>query len=391
MGSRTSDVQQRLSSGTTAPGFEPVKLQLDAYLLEDAAYSAQLAVYWKDKLVVDLVGGADLESTSVTGVFSSSKGVAGIVIAMLVQRGDLDLDAPVAAYWPEFEAQGKASITVRQLLSHRAGLLGVHPSFKRDEILNSEQAAARLASSHPQWLPGSTFGYHGLTIGIFMEELVRRITNRSLQAFYETEIRKPRDIDFYLGFPAAEEHRYRSLLPMKPTAIQQAAMDQGPSSNDSLASLTFNVLHSSATLLDGELSPNHREVRAAGPSAVGGIGSARGLAAVYAAATGNVGGPRLLDETTVSKFSQQQSWGHDRVLNMDMCFGVVFTKPHPRVEFGSYQAFGHDGAGGAIGFADPLYGTAFGYIPNPMQYPGGADPKAVRLSQIVRSCVQLLA
>jgi CubicO group peptidase (beta-lactamase class C family) len=390
MSNRVSDVQQRLSSGTTVRGFEPVRLQLDAYLLEDAAYSAQLAVYWKDELVVDLVGGADLDSTSVTGVFSVSKGVAGIVIAILVQRGDLDLDAPVAAYWPEFEAQGKASVTVRQLLSHRAGVLGVHPSFERREVLNSELAAARLASSHPQWVPGSTFGYHGLTMGIFMEELVRRITNRSLQAFYEEEIRQPRDIDFYLGFPAAEERRFRALLPMKPTAAQQAAMDHGPSSNDSIASLAFNSLHSSDLPLDSKLSPNHREVRAAGPSALGGIGSARGLATVYAAATGNVGGPRLLDEATVSKFSQQQSWGHDRVLNVDMCFGVVFMKPQPRMDFGSYQAFGHDGAGGAIGFADPLYGTTFGYIPMPMQYPGGADPRAVRLSQIVRSCVQLL-
>jgi CubicO group peptidase (beta-lactamase class C family) len=391
MSNRVSDVQQRLSSGTTARGFEPVRLQLDAYLLDDAAYSAQLAVFWRDELVVDLVGGADLEADSVTGVFSVSKGVAGIVIAMLVQQGALELDAPVAAYWPEFEAHGKASITVRQLLSHQAGVVGVHPSFERSEVLHSGLAAARLASTSPQWRPGSGFGYHGLTMGIFMEELVRRVTNQSLQAFYETEIRKPRNIDFYLGFPASEERRFRELLPMRPTATQQAAMDHGPSSNDSISSLAFNSLHRSDLPLDSKLSPNLREVRAAGPSALGGIGSARGLASVYGAATGNVGGPRLLDEATIAAFSQQQSWGHDRILNVDMCFGVVFMKPQPRMDFGSYLAFGHDGAGGAIGFADPLYGTAFGYIPMPMQYPGGADPKAVRLAQIVRSCVQLLA
>ena len=391
MSNRVTDVRQRLSSGTTARGFEPVRLQLDAYLLENAAYSAQLAVYWKDELVVNLVGGADLEADSVTGVFSVSKGVAGIVIAMLVQRGDLDLDAPVATYWPEFEAGGKASITVRQLLSHQAGVVGVNPSFERNEVLNSEVAAARLASTAPRWRPGSAFGYHGLTMGIFMEELVRRITNGSLQAFYETEIRKPRHIDFYLGFPAAEERRFRELLPMKPTAAQQAAMDHGPTSNDTLANLAFNSLYSSDLPLDNKLSPNLREVRAVGPSALGGIGSARGLATVYGATIGNVGGPPLLDESTIEQFGQQQSWGHDRILNVDMCFGVVFMKPQPRMDFGSYLAFGHDGAGGAIGFADPLYGTAFGYIPMPMQYPGGADPKAVRLAQIVRSCVQLLA
>lgn len=391
MNNGATDVMKRLSSGTTARGFEAVRLQLDAYLLENAEYSAQLAIYHHDELVVDLVGGADLDAQSVTGVFSVSKGVAGIVIGMLVRRGDLDLDALVTRYWPEFEAAGKAAITVRQLLSHQSGVVGANPSLERAEVVHSEAGAIRLAASAPQWHPGSMFGYHGITIGVFIEELVRRLTSTTLQAFFESEIRKPRNIDFYLGFPASEERRFRELLPMKPTAAQHAAMDHGFASSDTLANLAFNSLLSSHLPLASKLSPNVREVRAAGPAALGGVGSARGLANVYAAAIGHVGGQPLLDSATIALMSQQQVWGIDRILNVDMCFGIVFMKPQPRMDFGSFMAFGHDGAGGAIGFADPFHQMAFGYIPMPMQYPGGADPKAVRLAQIARSCMQRLA
>jgi CubicO group peptidase (beta-lactamase class C family) len=391
MNSRAADVGQRLSTGTVSRGFEAVKHQLDAYLLADPTYSAQLAVYYKGELIVDLVGGADLDSDTVTGVFSASKGVAAIVIAQLIEQGLLVLDAPVADYWPEFAARGKQAITVRQLLSHQSGVLGAESGLERAEVLSSSLAAAKLADTAPRWLPGSAFGYHGLSIGVFMEELVRRVTGSTLQQYYETNIRAPRDIDFYLGFPEGQEVRFRELLPLRPTASQQAAMDQQPDTDDSISSLSFNSLHKSDLPLSGALSPNIREVRAAGPVAVGGIGSARGLATVYASAIGELGGPALLGADTIELVSQQQAWGHDRVLNADMCFGVVFMKPQPRMEFGSFRAFGHDGAGGALGFADPLYDLAFGYIPMPMQYPGGADPKSLVLSRTVRSCIALVS
>ncbi|MFZ0045338.1 MAG: hypothetical protein WAL16_05845, partial [Streptosporangiaceae bacterium] len=111
-------------------------------------------------------------------------------------------------------------------------------------------------------------------------------------------------------------------------------------------------------------------------------------ARAYATAIGAAGAPALLDDATIARMSQQQAIGLDRVLNKTMCFGIVYMKPHPEVEFGSHRTFGHDGAGGALAFADPLYGIGFGYIPLPMQYPGAADPKAVHLSQLVRSCIR---
>jgi CubicO group peptidase (beta-lactamase class C family) len=384
-----ADVNQRLSTGMVSPGFEAVRNQLDAYLLADPAYSAQLSVYWNGEPVVDLVGGPDLAEDSVTGVFSVSKGVSALVIATLVRDGLLDLDEPVARYWPEFAAAGKAAITVRQLLSHQAGLVGLPGGIRFEEFRDSAVAAARLAEAFPDWRPGSAFGYHGLTIGVFMEELTRRITGRSLQEIYESEIRAPHDIDFYLGFPAESEHRFREVLPMAPTSEQQAEIDRRASAPDGITALAFNSAVRGPSVVDSPTSPNVREVRAAGPAAVGGIGSARGLAKAYATAIGAAGAPALLDPGTVAKMTQQQVCGVDRVLNKVMCFGIVYMKPHQEVEFGSYRAFGHDGAGGALAFADPTYGIGFGYIPMPIQYPGAADPKGVQLSTLVRSCIRL--
>ncbi|MDE1991759.1 MAG: beta-lactamase family protein [Rhizobiaceae bacterium] len=341
-------------------------------------------------MVVDLFGdnGSGSDEQGVTGVFSVSKGIGALVIALLIQRGLLDLDKPVAHYWEDFGYGGKTAITVRQLLSHQAGLLGTGTTFEQHEILESSKAAAKLARTVPQWHPGSMFGYHAITIGVFMEEIVRRVTGRELREIYEEEIRAPRQVDFYLGFPEAQEHRYRELSPMRPTIAQQAESYRGRVSSDTLGDLASNTLGNSHSLLAGQFSPNLREVRAAGPAAIGGVGSARGLAKVYAAAIGDVAGPRFLDEATVLKVTQQQAWGHDRVLDVDMCFGVVFAKSQPRADYGSYLAFGHDGAGGAIGFADPFHEIGFGYIPMPMQYPGGVDPKALVLTRTVRECIK---
>src|SRR6185437_15677927 len=211
-----ADVNQRLSTGTVSPGFEAVRNQLDAYLLADPAYD------------------------SVTGVFSVSKGISALVIATLVRDGELGLDEPVARYWPEFAAEGKAAVTVRQLLSHQAGLVGLPGGMSFEELRDSSLAAARLADTFPDWLPGSAFGYHGLTIGVFMEELTRRITGRSLQSVYESAIRAPHDIDFYLGFPAGQEHRFREVLPMAPTSAQQAEIDRRASAPDGITALAFN-------------------------------------------------------------------------------------------------------------------------------------------------------
>jgi CubicO group peptidase (beta-lactamase class C family) len=374
------------SIGAVAPGFESVRAEFDAYLADDPNYSAQLAVYWKDNLVVDLVGGDGLKHDTLLGTFSATKGVAAIALATLVSSGQLDLDQTVVHYWPEFGAHGKEAILVRDLLSHQAGLINVDGGLETADILDSRRAAPKLAAQRPYWRPGTTFGYHGLTIGSFMEELVYRITGQTLQQLYEDTIRAPRDIDFWLALPQSQENRFEPLRPAHPTAEQLAMMAASQMAPDGLGALMFNGVNNMVPPNLGPYSPNRREVRAAGPAAVGGIGSARGLAQVYAAAIG-LTGDALLGPDTLAAMGQQQVWGVDRVLNFPTAFGVVFMKPHPGSDFGSFQAFGHDGAGGALGFADPLYDVSFGYLPLQMQLPGGADARALRLSQTVRAAI----
>jgi CubicO group peptidase (beta-lactamase class C family) len=374
------------STGVVSAGFEPVRARFDQFLAEDDEFSAQIVALWRGRPVVDLAGGPHLDRYSLTGVFSVSKGVAGVVLATLVEDGTLDLDEAVVRYWPEFEAFGKGEVRVRELLSHQVGLLNLDDPLSGEEFVNSSLAASRLANGRPLWHPGSAFGYHGLTIGVFAEELVRRITGRTLQDVYETDIRAPRSIDFFLGLPESEERRYRPVIPMRPTDVQRQERESAPSETDGLMAVAFDALSGGGKAV-GAVLPHTRAARAAGVASVGGVGSARGIAGVYSAALG-YNGERLLSEDTIAAVAMEQVSGIDRVLNFQMAFATVFMKPQPRMPFGSYRAFGHDGAGGALGFADPMYDLAFGYIPMPMQYPGGADPKAVELSLLIRQCIR---
>jgi CubicO group peptidase (beta-lactamase class C family) len=359
------------SNGTVAPEFAHVQDLFDALLREDPDYSAQLAVYHHGTKVVDLVGGPHVSGDSITGAYSCSKGVAALVIALLVQDGLLDLDREVTGYWPEFGAHGKDRLTVRQILSHQAGLPGVEGGFALDEFTTPE-AAARLAAAPPSWRPGSTFGYHALTIGILMEELCRRTAGATLQELYDHRIRLPYGIDFFLGLPADQDHRYRDVLFAEDPAEPW------------LDPLSLQGLNSNAAVSTVMELPNHRVIRAGGMSSAGGVGSADGLARLYAAATtGLDGGDAFLSEETVRVMSEEQVWGLDRSSGLDNAFAVVFMKPHPSRDFGSHRAFGHEGANAALGFADPAYGLGFGYIPARREE-GRTEGRAHRLARAVR-------
>lgn len=375
--------ENRISSGAVEGGFEPVKALLDRFLLEDETYSAQLCVYWHGRPVIDLWGGPDMASDSLTGVFSVSKGVSALCIATLVDSGELDLDARVTRYWPEFAAHGKDGILVRELLSHQAGLFAP-PGTALDDYLDSRGLAAALAAARPAWRPGKVFGYHALTIGVLMEELVRRVHGASLQELYAETYRRPYRLDFFLGLPEAEDARFRDQLPVILTPAQQAESMPIPGDADGLSSAAFSGVDAHGPVL----IPNRADVRRAGPAAVGGVGNARGLATVYAAAaTGIDGIAPVVRERALAEMAQEQVYGVDRILHDEMAFGVVFMKPQPRIPFASHLAFGHDGAGGALGYADPMYRLAFGYIPQRMSYPGGGDSRFVQLSTAVRRCV----
>ncbi|WP_432246192.1 serine hydrolase domain-containing protein (plasmid) [Arthrobacter sp. G.S.26] len=372
-----------LTEGQTDTRFAAVRRRFEQYL-NDENYSGQLAVWWRGRPVVDIAGGPELTRESVTGVFSVSKGVAALVIATLIDDGRLELDAAVTRYWPEFSAAGKSGITVRQLLSHQAGLPGIEGDVELDLFLKSETGAAALAQQTPLWVPGQAFGYHALTIGILMEELVRRITDTTLQDIYELEIRAPRDADFYLGLPEKSDNRYVPIGEAKLTTAQLLEASTEPPA-DGISALAFRDFGSGSEKTPEARGANNVRMRRAGASAVGGVGSARGLARLFSDALPGSSKPIARPET-FAHMSQLHSWGRDRVLHVQNAFGIIFMLPHPRMPFAGYRAFGHDGAGGALAFADPETEMSFGYIPAPMQYPGGADYRSIELARLARDC-----
>jgi len=378
----TTDSTDSKVEGSTAAGFEPVAEEFGRLLTRERDARGQFCGYLRGRRVVDLWAGPDVAADDLQGVYSSTKGVAGICIALLVQRGALDLDAPVSRYWPEFAGGGKGDVTVRLALSHQAGIPGVEPQLTLDEVIDHDGVAARLAAQVPHWRPGQAHGYHGLTIGTIMDELVRRVVGVPIAEFFRKEIGDPRGIDFYIAAPEDVDHRVRMLLPVDPTPEQAAQADE-PSPPDGLTGMTFNVARSASA----EPMPNIRAFRASGQAAAAGVGSARGLARLYAMCLDDVDGfPRLLTDDTVARVAQIQTTGTDLVLRVPNRFGIVFQKYDDRSGYGSHQAFGHDGAGGSLGVADPWHGISYAWTPRRMSFPGGGDTRGLGLAGILREC-----
>ena len=191
--------------------FEPVSAAFQAYCDADPTYSAQLAVHVAGERVVDVAQGMAVDS--LLPVYSSSKGAAAVVVALLVQREQIDLDAAVASYWPEFAQAGKREVTVRQLLSHQAGLHGVDGGFTWEELQDHGPLAERLAAQRPFWHPGQAFLYHALTIGVLADELVRRVDGRTLAEVLREDVTGPRGIDVWMGTPESEDLRVVEAQP----------------------------------------------------------------------------------------------------------------------------------------------------------------------------------
>ncbi|MEV0633973.1 serine hydrolase domain-containing protein [Streptomyces sp. NPDC050619] len=368
--------------GTVADGFETVREEFATFVARERPdYEGQLCAYVHGRKVVDLWAGDGADGGSLYGVFSSTKGAAHLVAALLVQDGTLELDRKVTYYWPEFGAEGKNGLTLRDLIAHRAGLIGLDAGFTAQELTDDRAVAERLADQRPFWRPGTAFGYHALVIGALTGEVVRRATGRTLQEVYEERVRAPYGLDFFLGLPESLEIRYRSVQPMAPTAQQQAVLDAAPSGPHTLASIAFNEhVPNPGSLAD---YANSRAVRAKGPASAGGVAAARGLAGMYAAAISEMDGrPPLLKPDTVAEVGQIHSVGYDLVARAHKSFGLGFQATadmwHPFLGAG---AFGHSGAGGSQAFADPRSGLAYGYTRRRMAFPGGAAPENDRLAR----------
>ncbi|CAL9585202.1 hypothetical protein SUDANB105_05110 [Streptomyces sp. enrichment culture] len=365
--------------GTVADGFEGVREEFAAFvareLREQPDYEGQLCAYVHGRRVVDLWTGPEVTPGSLYGVFSATKGAAHLVVALLVQDGTLELDRKVTYYWPEFGAEGKGELTLRDLITHRAGLVGLDAGFTDEELADDRVIAERMADQRPFWRPGTAFGYHALVIGALTGEVVRRATGRTLQEVYEERVRAVHGLDFHLGLPESEEPRFRSVQPMAPTPEQQAVLDGQPTGPHTLASIAFNThVPNPAGLVD---HANTRLVRAKGPASAGGVASARGLAGLYAAAVSEVDGrPPLLKPDTITEVGQLHSVGYDLVTRSHRAFGLGFqATAEVWYPFLGAGAFGHSGAGGAQAFADPRSGLAYGYTRRRCAFPGGAAPE----------------
>ncbi|MGA5652631.1 serine hydrolase domain-containing protein [Streptomyces seoulensis] len=380
-------------NGTVAEGFEPVAEAFAANFARLGERGAAVAVYRDGHRVADLWAGtrdvdgsAPWERGTAQIVRSATKGVAAAALLLLHQRGLLDLDAPVGAYWPEFKAAGKERTLVRDLLAHRAGVPVLDRPLTPEEAADPDLGAAAVAAQAPVWEPGTDHGYHAQTYSWLTGELVRRVTGRPVGEFIASEIAAPAGADVWLGLPDPEQARVGRVGPL-PAPEATGALKVRPkravadayADPDSLTRRAFAAI----TPLPDENAPAYR---AAALPASNGIATADGLARVYASLIGEVdGGTRLFTPETMELARTEASAGPDRVLVVGTRFGLGHMLHGPASPLLSPSAFGHPGRGGALAFADPASGVSFGYVTNGFRSGVTADPRAQALVRAVRS------
>ncbi|MFI1017474.1 serine hydrolase domain-containing protein [Streptomyces sp. NPDC020965] len=382
--------------GTVAAGFEPVADAFIRNFEQRGERGAAVAVYRDGRKVVDLWAGTrDVDGSdpwavdTAQTVRSVTKGVAAAVVLLLHQRGQIDLDAPVGTYWPEFKAAGKERVLVRHLLTHRAGLPALDRPLTPAEAIDGVSGPAAVAAQRPAWEPGTDHGYHAQTYSWLIGELVRRVTGRTIGRWVAEEIARPLGLDFWIGLPADEAHRVGRIGPVEEPPSATAGLTLRPKRAVSDAyrdpgSLTRRSFGAIDPLPD-ENDPGYR---AAELPASGGISTARALARFYAATIGQVdGGPRLFAPATLTLARTEESAGPDRVLVVPTRYGLGFMLHGPAAPLLGPGSFGHPGRGGSLGFADPGSGVALGYVTNGLRKGVTADPRGQALIRAVRSAL----
>ena len=370
--------------------FSRVREAFLANLAEGRDVGAACCVYQHGRPVVDLWGGvADRESgrpweedTAVV-VFSSTKGATAIAAGLLAQRGRCDLDAPVAACWPEFATRGKDRIPLRWLLSHRAGLPCIEGDFTLEQALSWYPVVEALAAQVPLWEPGTAHGYHVRSFGWLVGEVIRRVDGRTPGRFFAEEIAQPLGLDFWIGLPEAIEPRVARILPPEPPAdpALRELMERlrGPDTPSGRA------LTGPSGLFHYDDSWNGRALHAAELPSSNGIATARAIARLYASTIGEVDGIRLLEPATLADLLRPQAEGPDRILLLPTAFGTGFMLPPSLCLAAVPGSFGHPGAGGSLGYADPASGIALGYAMNRMSVGPTLDPRARSLVEAVHA------
>ncbi|GGU03510.1 serine hydrolase domain-containing protein [Streptomyces coeruleorubidus] len=383
--------------GTVAEGFEPVR---DAFVRNFGTLGergAAVAVYRDGQRVVDLWAGTkDVDGTApwergtAQVVRSATKGVAAAALLLLHQRGQLDLDAPVGHYWPEFKARGKERVLVRHVLNHRAGLPVLDHPLTPEQALDPLRGPEAVAAQAPAWEPGTDHGYHALTYGWLLDELVRRVTGQGTGAWLASQVTGPLGLDLWLGLPDAETGRVGRVGRVEgpePTGGLRARPKRSVTeAYEDPASLTRRAFAAITPFPD----QNDPAYRAAALPATNAIATADGLARFYAALIGDTAGAsRLFTPETVGLARAEESAGPDRVLVVGTRFGLGYMLHGSASPFLTPGSFGHPGRGGALGFADPDTGIAFGYVTNGFRKTVTADPRAQGLVRAVRGALGL--
>ncbi|MET7569018.1 serine hydrolase domain-containing protein [Streptomyces sp. NPDC005492] len=367
------------------PRFTAVRTAFEENFRDRDELGAAVTVTLDGETVVDLWGGwADAARTrpwerdTLVNVWSTTKGPVALCAHILADRGLLDLDAPVAAYWPEFAAAGKENVLVRHLLSHRAGLAGLREPHSLAQLYDWELTTRRLAAMEPWWEPGTRSGYHALTYGFLVGEVVRRVSGLLPGAFLEREVTGPLGIDFTIGLPEKDADRAAELVhPPAVSSTEQAAI---------FSQLAPAAIAALTNPLAGAAEANTPEWRAAEIPAANGHGTARAIAALYGvfAGRGSYDGHRVLSPEAAERVREGQGSCRDLVLGpglaheTEVALGLWLSGPN-----GSYgpdpRAFGHDGFGGSCGLADPDAGVSLGYVMNRMGPHIADDPRKMAL------------
>ena len=389
--------------GTVAPGWEPVREAFAANLANTEELGAGVSAYHRGVQVVDLWGGwFDTERTvpyaehSLQLVFSTTKGITAIAIAICVDRGLLSYDAPVSQYWPEFAAHGKGHATVAQLLSHQVGLYTVDGPITLEDALDWNTITARLADTAPRWPIGTAHGYHALTYGWLAGELVRRVdpTHRSLGTFVQEEITQRLGIDLWVGLPAEFVKRVSPILASQPNldpavaAMMAQFMGPGTPGGDALSlNGAFNAESAAGGL--GTSVFNTSRVLAAEIPAANGVSNAPSLAKVYAATMAPIDGVQLISDAVrnVARVTVTPENEPDNCLIMPTTFGMGFMTSGPFSLFAGPGSYGHPGAGGSVAFAQPERQFSFAYVMNQMANNLAAD---MRSQALVDACTSVI-
>jgi CubicO group peptidase (beta-lactamase class C family) len=395
----SATASQQVIEGQVSPGFGAIRAAFEENFNRHGELGGACCVYYRGEKVVDLWGGTRNKQTgepwerdTMVVIHSATKGLAAMTLAIAHSRGWLDYEARVATYWPEFGQNGKQDVTVRQLLGHQAGLFAFDEPVDRTTIADPDRLAAVMARHRPVWPPGTRQAYHGLTLGFYEGELMRRVDprHRTLGQFFQEEVATPLGEEMYIRLPEeipnarlatlSPPGRLEMLLGFRPLRLMVEGMN--PRSNIHRA-LAVNP-GTSVYMEEGSVYSRNLEVPAGG-----GVATARGIAHAYGvfASGGRALGLRheTLDLLAAPAIPPTHGF-YDECLKAEVQFSLGFMKPCENLRFGGGpRSFGSPGAGGAMGFADPDAGIGYAYVTSRMGTTFAGDPRDVALREVLYS------